>query len=543
MPDSTPPSPVADRQRRAVELLDRLVAELEPLQREFNIAQWDASVTGSTADAERRARLDEHIRTMLSEPGRLRAVRELRRGGSSGDAVVDRQLEVLERLLAAHQMPPETLKALVALETALDSAFNNYRAELDGRRVSDNELRQVLQKSDDAGERRRAWEASKQVGAEVETRLLDLIRLRNRSARELGYRDYYAMMLELDELEESQLFDLLDRVERGTRERFDAYRTELDERLSRRFRITPDQVRPWHLADPFFQEAPSAQVDLDRYFLQHDVVSLADRFFGSVGLPLDGLLARADLHEKPGKSQHAFCLSVDRSDDVRVLCNVTPTEFWMSVVLHEFGHAVYDVAVDRALPWLLRAPAHTLTTEASAMLFGRLSKSAAWLARYAGVDAGEADRVGDELRRATRDQLLVQARWCLVMAHMERELYRDPDQPLNALWWDFVERFQRVRRPEGRDAPDWASKIHFSVAPVYYHNYLLGEMLASQLQGAALRELGGWTSFVSRPELGSFLVRRLYRSGKLHDWRDTVRHATGEPLAPDAFVAELCGAE
>ena len=29
--------------------------------------------------------------------------------------------------------------------------------------------------------------------------------------------------------------------------------------------------------------------------------------------------------------------------------------------------------------------------------------------------------------------------------------------------------------------PDWATKIHIALYPCYYHNYLLGELLASQL--------------------------------------------------------------
>ena len=67
------------------------------------------------------------------------------------------------------------------------------------------------------------------------------------------------------------------------------------------------------------------------------------------------------------------------------------------------------------------------------------------------------------------------------------ELYADPEDPkLNEYWWDLVEEMQLLTRPEGRRAPDWAAKIHLTVAPVYYHNYQLGELIASQL-GAALR--------------------------------------------------------
>jgi peptidyl-dipeptidase A len=148
--------------------------------------------------------------------------------------------------------------------------------------------------------------------------------------------------------------------------------------------------------------------------------------------------------------------------------------------------------------------------------------------------------------RAVREQLLVQTRWELVMIHMERALYRDPSQDLRALWWDLVERHQGVRRPDGRDAPDWAAKIHFSVAPVYYHNYLLGEILASQLQAHLQRTvLGGgervWERYVASPEVGAFLKERFYKPGRTLTWRELVQHATGKALDPDAFVDELAG--
>ncbi len=538
-PHAAPPSAGA-----ATDWIASVVGRLEPLQLEFNVAQWDASITGSEADAARRARYDTAVRELLSDPATYAGVRACRAAGGSGESL-DRQLEVLERLLAAHQMPRATIEQIVALETQLDTTFNNFRATVGSESMTDNALRQVLRTSIDESRRREVWEAAKQVGAEVEPRLLELVRLRNRAARALGYRDYYAMMLELDELDEGELFVLLDRVEAGTRERFRAYREALDTRLGALLGVTPERVRPWHMIDPFFQEAPPAAVDLDRYFVGRDTGAVAARFFAGIGLDVAELMRRADLYEKPGKSQHAFCLAIDRGDDVRVLCNLQPNEFWMSVLLHELGHGVYDLAIDPGLPWLLRTPAHTLTTEASAMLFGRLSRNGAWLRRWVDLEAGEAERLGRELARAAREQLLVTTRWCLVMCHMERALYADPEQDLPARWWGLVERLQLLQRPEGRRGPDWASKIHFSVAPVYYHNYLLGEILASQLQRTLLEQVGGggaeaWDRVVSHPETGALLRDRLFRPGKSLDWRALIRRATGTPLAADAFVAELC---
>jgi peptidyl-dipeptidase A len=535
---------VEEREQALSAAIGRLVAEIEPLQVQHNLAYWQASLTGDPAAEEEAARLDTEIRVVFSRPAQYESLRVLAAAGGVADPLLARQLTLLLNAHRGQQLEPAMIARLVHLEKRLESCFNAFRAELDGRHVLDNDLRRVLVESDDSAARRSAWEAAKQIGTEVAPDLLDLVRLRNEAARSLGFDNYYAMHLTLDELDETELFGLLDELERGTRPLFEGYKRGLDARLGARFGVAPAELRPWHFADPFFQEAPAAELDLDHVFAHRPLEQLLERSFAAVGLDVRDLLARADLYERPGKSQHAFCMCVDHGADIRVLCNLRPTQYWMGTLLHEFGHAVYDLHVDRALPFLLREPAHILTTEASAMLFGRLPKDAAWLAHHAGVPADEARAVAGACARASRDQLLVQTRWMLVMCHMERALYRDPGQDLDSLWWDLVERYQLVRRPEGRCSPDWASKVHFSTAPVYYHNYMLGEMMASQLQAHLRRVvLGGGPDmdmrYVSSPEVGTFLVERLFRVGRVHDWRETLRRATGGALSAAAFIEEL----
>ena len=141
-----------------------------------------------------------------------------------------------------------------------------------------------------------------------------------------------------------------------------------------RYRIPLRALRPWHYSDPFFQEAPrTGAVDLDALFSDQDVLELATRTFDGIGLEVRDILARSDLFERENKDQHAFCTHIDRaSDDVRVLCNLRPDARWMNTMLHELGHAVYDKYLAADLPFLLRTAAHTNTTEAIAMLMGRL---------------------------------------------------------------------------------------------------------------------------------------------------------------------------
>ena len=534
------------RESELADFLERFVAEVQPLELQHNQALWLANTTGESRYQEESARLDSAMRNIHARTEPYRMLSRLRDAGPLAEALLDRQLTLLHQSHRAQQLSPDMIERQVRLAKALESRFNQFRAELDGRRVSDNDIVELLRESADLTLRQRAWEASKQIGREVEADLVALVKLRNEGARQLGFENFYSMSLELDELDERELFALFDELERETTPLWQEYKSGLDRRLAQRFGVSEDALRPWHYADPFFQEAPPAEVSLDAFYANLDLVDVTERYFTAIGFRIHDLLQHSDLFERPGKCQHAFCMSMDRGADVRVLCNVKPTERWMGTLLHEFGHAVYDQHVDRSLPWLLRSQAHILSTEASAMLFGRLSRNPVWLREWAGADAAELARNAEPVARAVRNQLLVQTRWEMVMVHMERALYRDPDQDLRALWWDLVERFQWVRRPEGRHEPDWSAKIHFSIAPVYYHNYQLGEMLASQIQDHLLRHvLGGgpdaWTRYVRSPKLAEFLVREYYAPGKRWDWRELTRRATGRPLESRPFVDELAG--
>src|SRR6202034_57054 len=112
--------------------------------------------------------------------------------------------------------------------------------------------------------------------------------------------------------------------------------------------------------------------------------------------------------------------------------------------------------------------------------------------------------------KTLRYQLLIFSRWCQVMLRFEKGMYEDPDQDLNKLWWDLVEKYQMVKRPPNRSAPDYAAKIHIVSAPVYYHNYMMGELFASQLHHAIAREVydnadPNTVDYVGNPAVGAFM--------------------------------------
>jgi peptidyl-dipeptidase A len=536
-------SAAPDAAQRARAFVAAHEARIAPLEKQAARAWWKANLSGSEADFQAKEDAQNRMDAALADPVRFAELKALR-GAKLRDPGLRRQIEVLYLQYLEKQVDPRLLQQVTAQANAVEQAFNLYRAHVDGRALTDSEVRQVLQESRDSLQRRRVWEASKGVGAVVERDLLELVRLRNQAARQLGFPDFHTLRLHLNEQDPAQVLKLFDRLETLTREPYRQVKTEIDAQLARQCGVPVAALRPWHYHDPFFQEPPAAEeASLDAVYQKVDLLQLCRAYYAGLGLPIDDVLARSDLYEKPGKNPHAFCTDIDRAGDVRVLANIVPNHYWTGTMLHELGHAVYSSKyIPATVPYVLRTDAHALATEGIALMFERAANRADWL-QSLGVpvpDPAAFDRAG---ARMLRQRLLIFARWCQVMLRFERALYAQPDQDLRALWWDLVEKYQEVRRPEGRRAPDYASKIHIVTAPAYYHHYMMGELFASQvhhtLARQALKLPPAQACYAGRREVGEFLRQRLFAPGRTLSWNALTKSVTGATLNPKAFAADF----
>jgi peptidyl-dipeptidase A len=371
-------------------------ATVAPLAKDYSLSFWDLSLSGNNQElAKKLIAAKERYLKGYNNREEFQQLREWKASGVELGELEARQLKLIHDAFVPNQIDEDVLRDIVERETTIENLFNTFRANFEGGNASDNQLRDILRNESDITRRRAAWEATKQVGHEAAPQLLELIAIRNREARKLGYDDYYSMMFELQELDEKWVFSLFDRLEQLSGRAFTEMKAALDATLKQKYGISERENYPWLYSDPFFQEFPAAGASesLDDVFKDSDIEALTRTHFTSIGLDIQDLLGRADLYEREGKSQHAFCMDVDHEGDVRVLCNIRKNERWMSTMLHEFGHAIYDKYNDRSLPFLLRTPAHTLTTEAIAMLNGRMSKNPEWLMKIAGLSAEAAQRL------------------------------------------------------------------------------------------------------------------------------------------------------
>jgi peptidyl-dipeptidase A len=527
--------------------LERYNGERLRLDKAGAEAYWKAANSGKVEDFEASAKAEMASRTFHSDPAAYKDILRLLKSADRMDAVTRRALQVAKLGYEENQLPQDVLAELVHKGSEIEQVFNTYRATLNGKAYTNNQLLEALEHETGTAERQATWEALKQVGAKVGPLLVDLARVRNRAAKTLGYANFWDMKVRMQEHDPALLVALFDRLERETDAPYAAMKARLDAEVSARLKVPVADLMPWHYDNPFFQAAPpSAAIDPDVFYAdrkKEDIVTLAKDFYADIGLPMGDIIARSDYYDREGKDQHAFCIDVDRAGDVRMLLNIQPKAEWMDTMLHESGHAVYSAYNDPDLPYNLRDSAHILTTEGVAMLFGALGKNPGWMVAYAGVDKARAEAAAPALYEQRRREQLIFARWAMVMFRFEKALYEDPGRDLDTLWYDLVVRLQGLKRPAGRHA-DWAAKPHFTIAPVYYHNYLLGELFGAQLR-AKLAAMSGHPgpvatlSFNGRKDFGKYLVDAVFRPGMRWEWPEFVTRATGRPLGTEAFVAEV----
>lgn len=529
------------------QFLTEFEAKVAPLSREQNLAYFTATISGKDEDYQKSTELQIQLSKKFSNKEEFDNLKRFREANAIDDPLLSRQLDVLYRAYLEKQLDEEKLEEIIKLQNEIEKTFSTFRAEVNGQQHTDNEIEEVLKSSTRSDVLQNAWEASKKIGEVVSTDVLKLVDMRNAAARELSFRNYHAMQLELSEQNPDDIEKLFDELDELTRDSFADAKSEVDDFLASRYGLAKEQLMPWHYQNRFFQEAPRVyDVDLDQYYADQDLVKLTGRYFDGLGMPIDDLLAKSDLFEKEGKYQHAYCIDMDREGDVRVVCNVKPNHNWMNTMLHEYGHAVYDKFQDPGTPWVLREPAHTFTTEAIAMLFGRFASSPAWMQEMVGISDTERGQIAHAAARTLRLEQLVFSRWVQVMYRFEKAMYENPKQDLNKLWWDLAEKYQMLRRPEGRDAPDWASKIHVALYPAYYHNYMMGELLASQLyyyitqhilQSADVKN----ESFTNQKAAGEYLIEHIFKPGNKFYWNDMIQKATEEKLTAKYFAKQFIG--
>jgi oligoendopeptidase F len=370
---------------------------------------------------------------------------------------------------------------------------------------------------------------------------LEIVALRNRLARALGYENYFDYKVRKQErLTSRELFEIIDdflgRTAEANRRSLAALRARHGEAATEpwnlRFRMSGDVMRAM---DPYLPFTKGLQRWIDS--------------FRRLGITFRGATLQLDLLSRPGKYQNGFCHSPvpawrDEqgrwiSSHINFTAEATPNQVgsgWraLTTLFHEGGHAAHFANVAQNAPCFSQeyAPTSAAYAETQSMFCDSLVEDADWLVRYA-VDAA-GDAMPEALiaaRIASRQPFLAfDDRAIAAVSVFEAALYAMTDATRTADAVLQLARETEMRILGGPSPRPLVATPHLlnQESSAAYHGYLLAEMAVSQTRDHLLGRVGYLTD---NPAIGPLLDEHYWRPGNSLTHDATLVSLTGERLS------------
>lgn len=569
-PTSTQPgagNTVGPLQREADAFLEFYNPILLALYAESSRTAWVASTNVTEQHTGMRTGAETAFSAFAGNAEIIRRARTLLDHSDELNDVTVRQLRAMLELAASAPMTnPELARARVAAESAQSARLDGFQFCLersaDGtctHPVTTNDIDRILNESTDLEARLTAWRASKEVGPVLRDGLVELVRLRNGVAREMGYGDFFAFQVSNYGMSSGEMMELLDRLLEETRPLYAQVHCWARYELAERYGVeqVPELIPAHWLGNRWGQSWPGLVdgVDMDSLMEHREpewLVRQGERFYVSMGFPElpPSFYERSDLYPVPvgearRKNAHASAWHIDLREDVRSLMSVEPTWDWFTTTHHELGHIYYYLSYTNPdVPPLLREGANRSYHEGIGDLIGLAASQPPYLREIGLIEEGDSiDEIQWLLDSALTGPIVFLPWSAGVMSHFEKELYADelPSEQLNTRWWEIVTRYQGIAPPEERpeDGCDACTKTHINDDPAQYYDYALANVLVYQLHDHICRQIleqdPHSCNYYRRREVGEFL-RAIMRPGATRDWREVLREHTGQDLTAEPML-------
>ena len=433
---------------------------------------------------------------------------------------------------------------------------------LGGKKVSVNDIDDVLKDEKNLEKRRAAWEASKEVGATLKAGLVNLRSLRNQSVQALDYPDFFTYQVSDYNMTAPEMMAANDRLMADLHPLYRELHTWMRYKLAEQYgqKEVPAYLPAHWLTNRWGQDWSAAVtlpgVNLDDVLKNKSaewIVRDGEDMYVSLGfkrLPVT-FWQRSSLYPYPAdssvkKNNHASAWHMDLNKDLRSLMSVEPNSEWYETAHHELGHIYYYMTyTNPAVPPLLRQGANRAYHEALGTMMGLAAMQKPFLAGRGLIPASQVSGADSTLA------LLKEALNTIVfiyfssgtMTHFEKELYADnlPADQLNKRWWELTKKYQGIVPPSerGENYCDAATKTHINDDPAQYYDYALSYALLYQLHNhiatKILHQNPRATNYYGHKEVGDF-IRKIMYPGSSKDWRVVLKESTGDELNGQAML-------
>ena len=527
-------------------------------------AQWKANTEikeGDSTNTLAAQRADEAMAAFTGSKENIEQAKKFLEDKGNISVVQKKQLELI--LYAAANNPQtiaDVVKQRIKAENEQTQKLFGFQFMLDGKKVSTNEIDDVLKKETDITKRLAAWEASKEVGKTLKSGLVNLRELRNKTVRELGYNDYFTYQVSDYNMKSDEMMQTMDRLMEELKPLYRELHTWMRYEMAKKYGQTevPDFLPAHWLPNRWGQDWSSAVtvkgLDLDNVLSKKSpewIVKEGENLYVSLGFPAlpatfwekSNLYPyKADSNVK--KNNHASAWHMDLGKDVRSLMSVEPNAEWFETANHELGHIYYYMTYTNPdVPPLLRGGANRAYHEAIGTMMGLAAMQKPYLVGRGLVDAGVQTDSIQSLMKEALNSVVFMFFSCGTMSNFEKALYVDnlPAEQFNAKWWELSKKYQGMipPSPRGEEYCDAATKTHINDDAAQYYDYALSYVILYQLHNHIAKNIlhqdPRSTNYFGQKGIGEFMKKIMY-PGASKDWRQVLKESTGDELNASAML-------
>lgn len=474
------------------------------------------------------------------------------------------QVKQLKSVLYKAANNPSTLqdlvKARIKAETKQTEDLFGFEFKIDGKKVSANDIDEKLADEKNLENRKKAWEASKEVGKGLKNGLMNLRDLRNKTVQGLGYNNYFEYQVSDYGMTTDEMVTMLQKFNKELYPLFRELHTYARYELAKKYNVkeVPDLIPAHWLPNRWGQDWSSLVdvkgINLDSALKTKDaewIVKQGERFYVSLGFPElpKTFWEKSDLYPLPKdakfkKNNHASAWHMDYDKDVRSLMSVTPNSEWYETSHHELGHIYYYLCYSNPdVPVLLREGANRAYHEALGSMMGMAAMQKPFMEN---LDLIPKNSKSDEMQTLLKEALnyVVFIPFSTgTMSMFEHDLYAKnlPADQLNKRWWELAATYQGIAPPtiRGEEYCDAATKTHINDDPAQYYDYALSFVLLFQLHDHISKNILHQdphnTNYYGNKEVGKFIAD-IMTPGASKDWREVLKEKTGSDLSAKAML-------
>lgn len=353
------------------------------------------------------------------------------------------------------------------------------------------------------------------MAAQLQNRVLDLMKLRNKKAKQFGYSNYADFLLDYSGVGYKWYDNFVNEVDKRTAP---VYRELLDKIKSEKGSVSVRELFPYFIN----RMDPKYSTD-SLYILMKETV-------GNIGFDFEKLPIRFVVREADFGGN---CIGVNIPDDFRVI--MVPN-MPISVYLHELGHGLQWMKTSVNYPilegyeWNL-GHGGTPFYEGMAEVLANFCREPLWYKKYSKLTD---EQIKD---RTTVDKyaMAFTLRFTLFNFLTEVEIYRNPDADPSEIYAELYARFLMLEEPPFRKLS--LVNTMYVDYPCYLHNYMMADVIGWQVHQALKREFG--EEYIFNKNTGKFLVDKLYKDGVLYDWKELLLKATGSEFDLDGYLKSM----